>query len=49
MFILTLVQLIKIHKKINKVDNRMKNKEIPSIPIVKLKFKKGIQANLLTN
>jgi len=27
----------------------MKNKEIPSIPIVKLKFKKGIQANLLTN
>ena len=49
MFVLTLVQLIKMHKKINRVDNKMKNKEIPSIPKLKLKFKKGIQATLFTN
>ena len=49
MFILTLVQLIKIHKKINKVVKRIKNNEIPSIPILKLKFKKGIHNSLFTN
>jgi len=27
----------------------MKNKEMPSTPKLKLKFKKGIQANLFTN
>jgi len=49
MFVLTLVQLINIHKKINKVVKRIKKIEIPSIPILKLKFKKGIHNNLLTN
>ena len=49
MFVLTLVQLIKMHKKINKVDNKIKNKEIPSTPKLKLKFRKGIQATLFTN
>lgn len=47
--ILTLVQLIKIHRKINKVVKRIKKREIPSIPRLKLKFKKGIHNNLLTN
>ncbi len=49
MLIFTLVQLINIHKKINKVVKRIKNNEIPSIPILKLKFKKGIHNSLLTN
>jgi len=48
-FILTLVQLISMHKKINKVVRRMKKIEIPSIPKLKFKFKKGIHSNLLTN
>jgi len=48
-YILTLVQLISIHKKINKVVKRIKKSEIPSIPILKFKFKKGIHNNLLTN
>jgi len=49
MFNLTLVQLINIHKKINKVVKSIKNNEIPSMPRLKLKFKKGIHNNLLTN
>jgi len=48
-FFLTLVQLIKIHKKINKVVRRMKNNEIPSTPKVKFKFRKEIHNNLVTN
>ena len=48
-FILTLVQLINIHKKINKVVKRIKKIEIPSIPKLKFRFKKGIHNNLLTN
>jgi hypothetical protein len=31
------------------VVKRIKNNEIPSIPILKLKFKKGIHNSLLTN
>ena len=38
-----------MHKKINKVESNKKKSEIPSIPSVKLMFKKGIQNNLLTN
>lgn len=49
MFIFTLVQLIKIHKKINSVVKRIKNNEIPSMPKTKLRFKKGIHAILFTN
>ena len=49
MFVLTLLQLINMHKKINKVVKRMKKSEIPSIPKLKLKFKKGIHSSLLTN
>lgn len=49
MFDLTLVQLINIHRKINKVVKSIKNSEIPSTPKLKLKFKKGIHNNLLTN
>ena len=49
MFFLTLVQLINIHRKINKVVKRMKKSDIPSIPTLKLKFRKGIHSNLLTN
>ena len=48
-FFLTLVQLIKIHKKINKVVRRIKNNEIPSTPRVKFRFKKGIHNSLVTN
>jgi len=48
-FFLTLVQLISIHRKTNKVVKRMKKREIPSIPKLKFKFKKGIHNNLLTN
>ena len=48
-FSLTLVQLINMHKKINKVVKRIKNSEIPSMPKLKLKFKKGIHNSLLTN
>ena len=33
------------HKKINKVVNKIKNKEIPSTPIVKFKFKLEIHIN----
>jgi len=46
---LTLVQLIRIHKKINNVVKRTKNNEIPSIPMLKFKFKKGIHNTLFTN
>ena len=49
MFALTLLQLINIHRKINNVVKRMKKSEMPSIPKLKLKFKKGIQNDLLTN
>ena len=49
MFVLTLVQLINIHKKINNVVKRMKKSDMPSIPRLKFKFKKGIHNNLLTN
>ncbi len=38
-----------MHKKINKVVKRIKNSEIPSMPKLKLKFKKGIHNSLLTN
>lgn len=48
-FVLTLVQLINIHKKTSKVVKRIKKSEIPSIPKLKFKFKKGIHNNLLTN
>ena len=48
-FVLTLVQLINIHKKINKVVNKIKKREIPSTPTLKLRFKKGIHNILLTN
>jgi len=48
-YTLTLDQLIKTHKKINNVVKRIKNKDMPSIPILKLKFKKGIQDTLFTN
>ena len=48
-FVSTLVQLISIHKKINNVVKRIKKSEIPSIPKLKFKFKKGIHQNLLTN
>jgi len=48
-FALTLLQLINMHKKINNVVKRMKKSEMPSIPRLKLKFKKGIQNDLLTN
>mgnify|MGYP000980833543 CR=1 FL=1 len=40
-FVSTLVQLISIHKKINNVVKRIKKSEIPSIPKLKFKFKKG--------
>lgn len=49
MFVLTLVQLINMHKKINKVVKRMKKSEMPSIPKLKFKFKKGTHNSLLTN
>ena len=49
MFFFTLVQLIKIHKKINKVVNKIKKRDTPSMPILKFKFRKGIHSNLLTN
>lgn len=45
----TLVQLIKIHKKINNVVRRTKNNEMPSMPRLKLRFRKGIHNILLTN
>ena len=48
-FVLTLVQLISIHKKINKVVKSIKKSEIPSIPKLKFRFKKGIHDDLLTN
>ena len=48
-FALTLVQLISIHKKINKVVKSIKKSEIPSIPKLKFRFKKGIHDDLLTN
>jgi len=48
-FALMLVQLIRIHKKINKVVRRTKKSEIPSIPRLKFKFKSGIHKNLVTN
>ena len=49
MFVLTLVQLINIHKKINRVVKRIKKSETPSIPKLKFKFEKGIHNSLLTN
>ncbi len=48
-FVLTLVQLINMHKKINKVVKSMKKSEMPSTPKLKFRFKKGIHNNLLTN
>ena len=48
-FVLILVQLINMHKKINKVVKIIKKSEMPSIPKLKFKFKKGIHNNLLTN
>jgi len=48
-FVLTLVQLINMHKKINKVVKSIKKSEIPSMPKLTFKFKKGIHNNLLTN
>jgi hypothetical protein len=48
-FVLMLVQLIKIHKKINRVVKSTKKSEIPSIPKLKFKFKKGIHSSLFTN
>ena len=48
-FALTLVQLISIHKKINKVVKSIKKSEIPSIPKLKFRFRKGIHDDLLTN
>ena len=48
-FVVTLVQLINMHKKINKVVKIIKKSEMPSIPKLKFKFKKGIHKNLLTN
>lgn len=47
--VLTLVQLINMHKKINKVVKSIKKSEMPSIPKLKFRFKKGIHNNLLTN
>jgi hypothetical protein len=44
-----LFQLTKRHNKINNVVNIIKNKEIPSTPIVTFKFKDGIQKILVTN
>lgn len=49
MFNLTLVQLIKIHKKINKVLKRRKKSEIPSTPKLKFIFKIGIHKIFVTN
>ena len=48
-FVLILVQLINMHKKINNVVNSIKKSEMPSIPKLKFKFKKGVHSNLLTN
>jgi len=48
-FVLMLVQLIKIHKKINRVVKSTKKSEIPSIPKLKFKFKNGIHDDLVTN
>lgn len=48
-YLFTLVQLIKMHKKISNVVRSTKNKEIPSIPKVKLRLKKGIHNTLFTN
>ena len=48
-FALMLVQLIRIHKKINKVVRRTKKSEIPSIPIIKFKLNEGINKNFITN
>jgi len=48
-FTLTLFQLVNKHTGINKVVNKIKNKEIPSTPIVKFKFKLGNQKNFITN
>jgi len=44
-----LFQLAKTHKNVNKVVNIKKNNEIPSTPIVKLKFNIGIHLKLVTN
>lgn len=46
---LTLFQLVNKHNGINKVVKRTKNKEIPSIPNVKFKFKLDNQKNFTTN
>ena len=48
-FTLTLFQLVNKHNGINKVVNKIKNKDIPSTPIVKFKFKLGNQKNFITN
>ena len=43
-----LSQLANKHKGINKVVNKTKNNEIPSIPIMKFIFQKGIHEKTLT-
>jgi hypothetical protein len=44
-----LFQLVNKQSGINKVVNKMKNKDIPSIPIAKLKLRLGNHNNSLTN
>ena len=44
-----LSQLANKHKNINNVVNNTKNNEIPSIPITKFIFQKGIHENTFTN
>ena len=48
-FLLTLFQLVNRHKGINKVVKKTKNKDIPSIPKTRFKFKLGSQKNFTTN
>lgn len=45
----TLFQLVKRHNGISKVVSIIKNKEIPSIPTVKFRFKLDNQQKVLTN
>ena len=42
-------QLAKIHNETNKVVSSKKNKEIPSIPIIKFMLKKRNQGSFITN
>lgn len=48
-FALILFQLVNKHNGINKVVNNTKNKDIPSTPSIKFKFKLGNQKNFTTN